>query len=125
MHKLQDPLGELVSLVVSVVSRVCENHQPVVCLASNNTSNTLRCLPNSIKVEKILFSDLIMRLQVFKPRAEYVGQGVLKGDTKHDLRCWEGTAVSTSEIHPKDMAQNEDKKTIRHQDQHQRTTARP
>lgn len=42
-------------------------HQPVVGLASNDTSNTLRSLSKSIKVQKVLLSDLVVSLKIFQP----------------------------------------------------------
>ena len=61
-QELQDPLWELGALVVSSVTAVGENHQSIICLASNDTANTLRRLSDSVEIQKVLLSNLEMGL---------------------------------------------------------------
>jgi hypothetical protein len=57
-------LPYLAAFVVPIVPAVGKDHQPIVRLGPNDTSDALRGLSDRIEVQKVLFANLIVRLQI-------------------------------------------------------------
>ena len=72
-HKLENPLRQLAPFIVSIVPTVGKDHETIIGFAPNHATNALDGLAEGIKIEKILFLDLVVGFQVLQPGPQDVG----------------------------------------------------
>lgn len=60
---------------------VSENHEPVVCLASDGSANTLGSVAHGIKRQEVVLSDLKMIPQVLQASLKRASEGKISMST--------------------------------------------
>merc|ERR1712200_232213 len=67
LQVLLDPLGQLALLVLPAKPLVCHDHDPIVSLASEHTTNALSSVSHGVKSEEVVLPDLELVPQVLEP----------------------------------------------------------
>mmetsp|Transcript_25384 Transcript_25384/g.60425 ORF Transcript_25384/g.60425 Transcript_25384/m.60425 type:complete len:201 (-) Transcript_25384:1749-2351(-) len=82
LQEVADPIRDLGTLVAARIPLVCEDHDTIIALGSNDSAQTLRSLPHRVEVQELRFLDVVVLAQKLQPCSQLARQRVLEGHTE-------------------------------------------